>query len=499
MKLDLEALFRAGAAHPSGWRRMPAVAGEAMIATSHPLATAAGLAAFGEGGNAVDAALAAAAVLTVAEPTDNGVGGDAFALVWHDGRLHGLNGSGRSPRVLDEIRVDDTGPRSVTVPGAVRAWGDLAERFGRLGLDRALSRAAELATHGVACYGTDRRQVGSGATRPRSPPRGSGGRFVIPDLAETLARLAADGPDAFYRGAGRGGDRRRLVAGRAGPRRSPLGVGRAASLRLSRRRGLRAAPERAGGGRPDRARPVRRARAGPPLAARGDEARPGRRLRARGRRPVAERAARPRHLAGRRSLVDPARALDPTPSVLPTGGTTYLCAVDADGTAISLIQSVYGTFGSGVVAPGTGIVLQNRAAGFVEDAAHPNRLAPGRRPFHTIIPGMLLEGGELLGPFGVMGGAMQPQGHFQVVLRLVDHGDDPQAALDAPRWRVGAGRAVELEPGLWHTEEALAALGHDVRRATVQHPFGVGQAILRIGDALVGGSDGRGDGFAAGR
>ena len=117
MKLDLEALFRAGAAHPSGWRRMPAVAGEAMIATSHPLATAAGLAAFGEGGNAVDAALAAAAVLTVAEPTDNGVGGDAFALVWHDGRLHGLNGSGRSPRVLDELRVDEHGPALGHRPG----------------------------------------------------------------------------------------------------------------------------------------------------------------------------------------------------------------------------------------------------------------------------------------------------------------------------------------------------------------------------------------------
>ncbi len=206
----------------------------------------------------------------------------------------------------------------------------------------------------------------------------------------------------------------------------------------------------------------------------------------------------PAHLAVRRSLVDPRRALDPTPSVLPLGGTTYLCAVDGDGTAISLIQSIYEAFGSGVVAPGTGVVLQNRAAGFVEDEGHPNRLAPGRRPFHTIIPGMLLQGGDLLGPFGVMGGAMQPQGHFQVVLRLVDHGDDPQAALDAPRWRVGPGREVHLEPGLWRVEERLAELGHDVRRATVQHPFGVGQAILRLGDALIAGSDGRGDGAALG-
>ena len=498
MKLDLEALFRAGAARPSGWRRMPAVAGEAMIATSHPLATAAGLAAFAEGGNAVDAALAGAAVLTVAEPTDNGLGGDAFALVWHDGRLHGLNGSGRSPRVLDELRVDETGPRSVTVPGAVRAWGDLAERFGRLGLDRALSHAAELAMHGVACTA---RIADKWARAPRAPfpaPR-MGGRFVIPDLAQTLARLAADGPDAFYRGqvaaaiaAASWLDEQDLDDHRSEwvePLRydyrgvevcelPPNGQGAAAMIALALYDGLEP-------GLHSQLEATKLALADV-YAHVADVPLPGELL-------------DPRHLAGRRSLVDPARALDPTPSVLPRSGTTYLCAVDADGTAISLIQSVYGTFGSGVVAPGTGIVLQNRGAGFVDDPAHPNRLAPGRRPFHTIIPGMLLERGGLLGPFGVMGGAMQPQGHFQVVLRLVDHGDDPQAALDGPRWRVGAGRAVELEPGLWHTEEALAALGHDVHRATVQHSFGVGQVILRIGDALVGGSDGRGDGFAAGR
>ena len=205
----------------------------------------------------------------------------------------------------------------------------------------------------------------------------------------------------------------------------------------------------------------------------------------------------PDHLAARRALVGRA-ALDPEPSILPRGGTTYLCAVDGDGTAISLIQSVYETFGSGVVAPGTGVALQNRAAGFVEDEGHPNRLAPGRRPFHTIIPGMLLEGGELLGPFGVMGGAMQPQGHIQVVLRLVDHADDPQAALDAPRWRVGTGREVQLEPGLWEARRELAGLGHDVRRGDDPAPVRGRPDDPALRDALVGGSDGRGDGYAAG-
>ena len=497
METDLRALFRPGAAHASGWRRMPAVAADAMLATSHPLAASAGLAAFLEGGNAVDAALAAAAVLTVAEPTDNGLGGDAFAIVWHEGELHGLNGSGRSPRVLDEIRVDESGPRSVTVPGVVRAWADLAERFGRLGLDRPLARAAELAARGVACTPriADKWELAAAAPFP-APAIGE--RFTLPDLAATLRLLSERGPDAFYGGAVADAiaaaswlDEEDLAAHRSElvePLRfdyrgvevcelPPNGQGAAALVALALYDGLEP-----GLHSQLEAMKLALADAHAHLAD----------------APFPAMLLEPGHLAARRSLVDPARALDPSPSTLPRGGTTYLCAVDADGTAISLIQSVYDTFGSGVVAPGTGVVLQNRAAGFVEDEGHPNRLAPARRPFHTIIPGMLLEGGRLLGPFGVMGGTMQPQGHVQVVLRLVDHGDDPQAALDAPRWRVGTGREVHLEPGLWRFEESLAELGHDVRRATVQHPFGVGQAILRLGDSWIGGSDGRGDGVAVG-
>jgi gamma-glutamyltranspeptidase / glutathione hydrolase len=477
---------------------MPAVAGEAMIATSHPLATAAGLEAFDAGGNAVDAALAAATVLPVAEPTDNGLGGDAFGLVWHEGTLHGLNGSGRAPSVVDEIRVDETGPRSVTVPGAVRAWADLAERFGRLGLDRALGRAAERARRGVACSARIAHKWAREPGAPFPAPR-VGECFVIPGLAETLDRLAAEGPDGLYRG-----PVAEAIAAASWLAEDDLAAHRSEWVEPLRYdyRGVEVCelPPNGQGG------------AALVALALYDGLEPG--LHAQieamklaladayahvGDAPWPEALLEPEHLRSRRALVRADRALDPKPSLLPRGGTTYLCAVDADGTAISLIQSLYGTFGSGVVAPGTGIALQNRAAGFVEDERHPNRLAPGRRPFHTIIPGMLLEGGSLLGPFGVMGGAMQPQGHMQVVVRLVDHGDDPQAALDAPRWRVGAGREVELEPGLWHAQGQLAALGHRVVRATVQHPFGVGQAILRVGDALVGGSDGRGDGFAAGR
>ena len=210
--VDLEALFRPGAAHASGWRRMPAVAAEAMIATSHPLASAAGLEAFRAGGNAVDAALAAAAVLTVAEPTDNGIGGDAFAIVWHDGALHGLNGSGRSPAVLDHSKVDVSGPRSVTVPGAVRAWADLAERFGRLGLERPVAQ-------GVGACERQARPARPGSPTSGRAPRPApfpaprlGERYVIPGLAETLARIATEGPDALYTGSVGGRDRGRLVA-----------------------------------------------------------------------------------------------------------------------------------------------------------------------------------------------------------------------------------------------------------------------------------------------
>jgi gamma-glutamyltranspeptidase/glutathione hydrolase len=492
---DLGRLFRPAAGPGSGWQRMPAIAAEAMVATSHPLATRAGLRALERGGNAVDAALAAAAVLTVAEPTDNGPGGDAFALVWHEGELHGLNGSGRSPAVLDSTRVDRAGPRSVTVPGAVRAWADLAARFGRLGLDEALAPAVDLAGRGLACTARIADKWAR-AERAPWPAPGVGERYRLPELGATLRRIAEDGPDGFYSGEVAAAiaaacwlSEEDLAAHRSEwvePLRydyrgvdvcelPPNGQGAAALLALALYDGLP---------------PTLHSRVEATKLALAD---------AYGHfhdGPFPEFLLDPAHLAARRALVRPDRALDPEPSAPPRSGTTYLCVVDGDRNAVSLIQSVYESFGSGIVAPGTGVALQNRGACFVETEGHPNRLAPGRRPFHTIIPGMLLEGGGLLGPFGVMGGAMQPQGHFQVVHRLVDERDDPQAALDAPRFRVEAGRAVALEPGLWGEADRLRALGHDVVADEVQHAFGVGQAILRLGDSLIGGSDGRGDGHA---
>jgi gamma-glutamyltranspeptidase / glutathione hydrolase len=467
-----------------------------MVATSHPLATRAGLRALERGGNAVDAALAAAAVLTVAEPMTNGIGGDAFAIVWN-GALHGLNGSGRSPASIDDRQVDLYGPRSVTVPGAVRAWADLAHRFGTLGLDAALAPAAELAEGGLACSARIA-NIWSNAERAPWTAPGLGGRYSLPDLARTLRGIAEHGPDALYGGAvaaaiasatwlsedDLAAHRSEWVEPLRRPYRGievcelpPNGQGAAALIALGLYEGLP---------------PGLHSRIEATKLALADAYAHIADL------PLPPDLLREEHLAERRELVRPDSALDPTPSVLPRGGTTYLCAVDGDGLAISLIQSLYESFGSGVVAPGTGVVLQNRAAGFVESDGHPNRLAPSTRPFHTIIPGMLLENGELLGPFGVMGGFMQPQGHVQLVLGLIDDGLDPQAALDAPRWRVGPGREVLLEPGLWREEGKLRGLGHNVRRAESRNPFGVGQAILRVGGSLVGGSDSRADGFAAG-
>jgi gamma-glutamyltranspeptidase/glutathione hydrolase len=213
--------------------------------------------------------------------------------------------------------------------------------------------------------------------------------------------------------------------------------------------------------------------------------------------PLPEGLLSAEHLAARRALVRPDAVLDPEPTKLPVGGTTYLCVVDADRTAVSFIQSLFESFGSGIVPDGLGFALQNRGAGFVEDDGHPNQLAPSKRPFHTIIPGLLLEDGELLGPFGVMGGAMQAQGHFQVLRGLIDDGLDPQSALDAPRWRVGADWDVAVEPGLSDAVEDLRALGHRTNIAADQHQFGVGQMIVALDGALIAGSDGRGDGHSA--
>jgi gamma-glutamyltranspeptidase / glutathione hydrolase len=460
-----------------------------MVATSQPLATRAGLRALERGGNAADAALAAAAVCAVTEPMSTGIGGDCFALVWRDGAFEGLDAAGPAPAGARPLQpVAERGPRSVTVPGAVAGWSALSERHGRLGLDACLADAIDAAERGFAVASiTAEHWAAAELSSALGPVPRAGQRVRFPELAETLRAIAADGADAVYRGRVA-----RAIAEASWLDESDLeafGPRWVEPLRLTYREHevLELPPPTQGVA----------ALEGLGLLAAGTADLPAQidavRL------ALEDAFARVRDGGDVTDLLEPAfltgRRLDePARTGEPAGGTVYLCAVDADRMAVSFIQSIYLHFGSGVVAPGTGVVLQNRGACFAVEG----QVTPGRRPYHTLIPGMLLRDGRLWGPFGVMGGFIQAQAHIQLVSALVDDGLDPQAALDRPRFRV-EGDAVALEEGLWGEAERLEALGHRVVRDPELATFGGGQAILVEGDALLGGSDPRKDGYAAGR
>jgi gamma-glutamyltranspeptidase/glutathione hydrolase len=477
--------------------RPPAIAREAMAATSQPLATRAALRMLERGGNAADAAVAAAAMLCVTEPMSTGVGGDAFALVWRDGRVDALDAAGPAPAHAEPLEpVEDRGPRSVDVPGAVSGWAELSARHGRLGLDACLADAIDVAERGFA---VGARTAASWQPRtsgvpwttfelpPEFAPAPAPGAVVrFPDLARTLRAIAERGPDALYRG-----EVARAICAVSWLDESDLATYRArwvTPLRLAYRgvevvelppptQGVAAleALGLLGGLQPTLANKV----AAAALA-------------------LEDARAHVRDGADvawllEEAFLDRRREEIPQPAPAVGGGTVYLCAVDGERTAVSFIQSLYASFGSGVVAPGTGVLLQNRGSCFSVQG----RVEPGRRPYHTIIPGLLLRDGALLGPFGVMGGFIQAQAHMQLVSALVDDGLDPQAALDRARFRI-EDDAVLLEEGLWPEADALEEAGRRVVRETDPGGFGGGQVILVEGDALVGGSDPRKDGYAAG-
>lgn len=469
--------------------RPPAVAARAMAASSQPLATTAALRRLAQGGNAADAALTAAAVLCVAEPMSTGIGGDLFALVWRDGELGALDAAGPAPASVDAITpVAEHGPRSVTVPGAVAGWAELAERYGRRGLDACLAPAIEISERGYAIGATAAR-LWSEAEHPPvqlGPVPWRGDVIRLPELAATLRRIAADGPGAFYRGAVA-----EAIAAASWLEESDL-AGFAPRwvepLRLAYRgvEVLELPPPTQGVAALEGLGILQELPPG--LASRVHAARLAL---ADAREHVRDGAAIGRLLERehlRRRATEPARGV---PGL--AGGTVYTCVVDKDGMAVSLIQSLFAHFGSGIVAPGTGVTLNNRAAGF----AVAGEVAPGRRPYHTLIPGMLLKDGGLLGPFGIMGGFIQAQAHIQFVSAVVDDGLDPQAALDRPRFRIDGDR-VQLEPGLWGESETVRSLGLEPVRERELTPFGGGQAIFVERGSLIGGSDGRQDGFAAG-
>jgi gamma-glutamyltranspeptidase/glutathione hydrolase len=524
-------------------RRRPIYAHRGVVATSQILASQAGFETLRAGGNAVDAIVAAAAAKTVVEPTANGIGGDAFALVWDGNKLHGLNGSGRAPAALTLDKVRAAGhtampPRgwlTVTVPGTPRAWADLHGRFGRLPFAQVLRPAIEFAEHGFAISpfvgrawaasarlfgqepGPEFRPWGDTFTRGGRPPA-AGDWFQLPDHARTLRRIAESNADDFYCGvlAGRiaafaaesgGFIAREDLAGHTSTWVDPIGTsyrghevweippngqGITALTALNILEGFEL------GTMPRESVEAYHLQIEAMRLAYADA-----------RRYVAdpEHADVPikglldkAYAAERRKLIgDRAQAREPGDP--PRGGTVYLCAADGDGLMVSYIQSNYSGFGSGVVVPSTGIALQNRGSGFSLDASHPNALAPGKRPYHTIIPGFLTRDGQAVGPFGVMGGFMQPQGHQQVVANTVDWHMNPQAALDAPRWQIhqqGIGVDVELETPR-HVVDGLLARGHAVNVQPNLSSFGRGQAIWRLPNGgMIAGSEGRTDGCALG-
>ncbi|MFO7709821.1 MAG: gamma-glutamyltransferase family protein [Desulfobacterales bacterium] len=515
-------------------QRMPVLARNA-VATSQPLATQAGLRMLLKGGNAVDAALAAAITLTVVEPTSNGIGGDAFAIVWDGKTLHGLNGSGRAPRAWSPGRfaglaeMPRTGWDAVTVPGAVDAWSRLSARFGRLPFAELCEPAIAYAESGFPVSPiTAARWQESWAVFSAFPeitrtffPSGRAPRpgeiFRCPEQAQTLASIAASRGEAFYRGdlaqriaacaAAEGGamsladlDAHRsdwvepLSVAYRGVRLHeipPNGQGLAALIALGVLRHFDL-PRYA----PDSAESLHLQIEAMKIAF--DEV-------FRGVADIDHMPAAPEallddnRLAARSAAIDMATAARPGAKAPGGGGTVYLTAADASGAMVSLIQSNYLGFGSGVVVPGTGIAMQNRGRGFVLAAGHPNEVAGGKRPFHTIIPGFVTRDGQALMSFGVMGAHMQPQGHVQMMVRIFDYGQNPQAALDAPRWHVAPDGGVALEPGLpAATLAGLARRGHHVVLDEPASLFGGGQLIHRLSDGYLAASDPRKDGQAAG-
>jgi gamma-glutamyltranspeptidase/glutathione hydrolase len=518
-------------------QRMPLLARN-VVSTSQPLASAAGALMLARGGNAVDAALATAITLTVVEPCMNGIGGDAFAILWDGQRLHGLNASGRAPRrwTPEHFARYEAMPLrgwdSVTVPGTVSAWRMLSERFGTVPFAELFEPALRYAREGFLVSPTVRRQwqaqvpelLAQPGFRAAFAPSGEAPRigelFTCPGQAETLERIARSKGEDFYRGSlaraiadharATGGllDEEDLAAHASdwveplsvayhgvelheiGP--SGQGIAALMALGMLSHLDLRAAPADGALWHHLQIEAMKLAFAdlhawvADPKAMREVDA---------------AALLAPAYLARRASLIAPDRAAPARAGAPHKGGTVYLTAADQNGMMVSFIQSNFKGFGSGVVVPGTGIALQNRGWGFNLTPGHPNQVGPGKRPLHTIIPGFLMRDGGPLLAFGVMGGSMQAQGHVQVTVRMADQGMNPQAASDAPRWRVMDDNAtVAVE---WNfPPEAIAGLrarGHEVRIAErFDTEFGSAQLALKTAHGYVAASDHRKDGYPVG-
>ncbi len=485
-----------------------------------------------EGGSAVDAAIATAITLTIVEPVSNGIGSDAFAIVWDGKRLHGLNASGRSPAAwtpeyFGGNAVPTLGWNSVTVPGAVSAWAELHAKFGKLPFEKLFKPAISYGRNGFLVSPTIaeqwaaqvplfKDQPGFGeAFLPAGRAPKPGELFRFPDHAATLEQIAATDGEAFYRGelaakieahasanggAMRAGD---LAAHRADwvdtihttyrgytlHEIPPNGQGIVALIALGilEHFDMSSLPADSADSAHLQIEAVKLAFADADayVADIDHMALPP------------ESLLDKDYLRQRATLIDPKRA-KPASAGTPNGGTVYLTAADAAGVMVSMIQSNYMGFGSGVVVGGTGISLQNRGANFAVAPGHPNRVGPNKRPYHTIIPGFVTKGGAPVMSFGVMGGTMQPQGHVQVIVRVADHGQNPQAACDGPRFRWIQGTQISCENGFPRsTLEELRQRGHDLVAVDDYNQFGSCQAIWRLDDGYFAASDPRRDGQAA--
>jgi gamma-glutamyltranspeptidase / glutathione hydrolase len=521
---------------PYSSQRMPLLA-KNVVATSQPLAAQAGLQAMAKGGNAVDAALAAAITLTVVEPTSNGIGSDAFAILWDGERLVGLNASGRAPagwtpdRFKGRTAMPTQGWDAVTVPGCVSAWVALSQRYGKLEFADLFQAAIRYARDGYMVSPITAANWARQAPNlkgfsefawtflPKDRAPRAGERFYCPQQAETLEEIAATKGESFYRGmlaerialASQADEGAHTLADFAAHRCDwvepisiayrgyrlheipPNGQGIVALMALGilRHFDVAALPV-------DSADSVHLQMEAMKLAF------------ADAYRYVSDPATMEfdaaklladDYLAQRAKAIDMKRAQNPPAGEPRSGGTIYLTTADANGMMVSYIQSNYMGFGSGVVVPGTGISMQNRGAGFSLKPGHPNLVGPGKRPFQTIIPGFLTRDGQPVMSFGVMGGQMQPQGHTQMVTRIVDYHQNPQVASDGPRWIVNNDFSVSLEasrfaPGVL---DELKRRGHRiVDPEAAMFGFGGAQLIHRLDDGYCAGSDHRKDGCAVG-
>ena len=516
-----------------------------MVATSQPLASQVGLEVLKRGGNAVDAAIAMAAVLNVTEPMMTGVGGDMFAIVYwaKTKELKGLNASGRAPRALsldyfaknNIKRMPEFGMTSITVPGAFDGWTTLRDKYGTMKLADLLAPAIGYAENGFPVMEKAAEDWNAEVQKLKRTPAAAsnylidgraprpGEIFRQPNLARTLRTIADGGRDAFYKGPiaksivdymkDNGGfitmeDLAATKADWVEPISTnyrgyqvyelpPNGQGITALIALNILEGFDLGAMRSQPAQyyhtmieamklafADRNRYI----ADPTFS----------------KVPVSELLSKD-YAAKRRALIDPRKALDnPPPGDFNLGSdTTYFTVVDKDGNAVSFINSLFDAFGSGVVGGDTGIVFQNRGSAFSLDPKHPNAIAPGKRPFHTLIPAMVMKDNQLFMSFGVMGGAIQAQGHVQVLVNLIDLKMGLQEAIDAPRYRFTSGRSVLLEDELGSSViEQLLSMGHVRGKppGVLRSSMGGGQAIMidPVSKTLMGASDQRKDGMALG-